>query len=486
MAGKWILAGAALGLLGAAMTPNRTRYYYCDGRYYTHKGGTVVATQTNVKCKCGAMMVLITPKTVYGGNGRCNMCFKTINKYVMCYHCPMGKNASHPKGFDYCQPCINSYQLKMSQQQQPKVVYVQSQNQAQTIYVQQQQPQQKVVYVANTQQQQKPSISPANSNPGYPGFKAKNSNSGYPASNPRTRAVSSKVSYTVASNNNNNIRYRSQSQMNNTNIKNNNNIKKTGLQDRWIFEGYMSKQGEWFKTWKLRYFKLGSDLVLWYYEKKNQGYKGKINLNKLKAIIKKKNTGFDIKLTDSNRVWCFLCNSQTDRDNWYNIIASNTINKQKIQTIPQDNVIPQQQVYTYNNVNNNNNNNNYNSNNTNNNNNNVMSYQPGYNNNNNNSNNMNMNNPSTYQASTYNNNNNNNNMNYNNYNYNANTNINNGESKEQEPGNEPGNEPGSQPGSQPGNAINQPGSINHNNNSWESNNNPPPPAFALPSAPPED
>ena len=94
MAGKWILAGAALGLLGAAMTPNKTRYYYCDGRYYTHKGGTVVATKTNVKCKCGAMMVLITPKTVYGGNARCNMCFKTINKYVMCYHCPMGKNVS--------------------------------------------------------------------------------------------------------------------------------------------------------------------------------------------------------------------------------------------------------------------------------------------------------------------------------------------------------------------------------------------------------
>ena len=42
------------------------------------------------------------------GTVNCDICFKAVRGISRVYHCPNGKNLSHPNGYDICQNCAKN------------------------------------------------------------------------------------------------------------------------------------------------------------------------------------------------------------------------------------------------------------------------------------------------------------------------------------------------------------------------------------------
>eukprot|EP00484_Ammonia_sp_Unknown_P018994 CAMPEP_0197028132 /NCGR_PEP_ID=MMETSP1384-20130603/7897_1 /TAXON_ID=29189 /ORGANISM="Ammonia sp." /LENGTH=1169 /DNA_ID=CAMNT_0042457085 /DNA_START=95 /DNA_END=3604 /DNA_ORIENTATION=- len=87
-----------------------------------------------------------------------------------------------------------------------------------------------------------------------------------------------------------------------------------------IREGFMSKEGKMFKTWRKRYFKLDEQGQLSYFHnKEDENPIGSIDIrlmSKTERISFGRNKQFGIQIHTENRVWKFLCGSEKDVAEW--------------------------------------------------------------------------------------------------------------------------------------------------------------------------
>lgn len=89
-----------------------------------------------------------------------------------------------------------------------------------------------------------------------------------------------------------------------------------------VKQGYMSKKGNWFNTaYKKRWFKLWNNKKMAYLTHPGASYtKGYADFTKIKKMEKKGKHGMEI--TTPDRVWSFLCQSEQDRNDWFNTIQA--------------------------------------------------------------------------------------------------------------------------------------------------------------------
>eukprot|EP01084_Bolivina_argentea_P046215 85103_1 len=85
-------------------------------------------------------------------------------------------------------------------------------------------------------------------------------------------------------------------------------------------EGFMSKEGKIFKTWKRRYFILDNQGKLNYYRNKDDDHPiGCVNIKLMKKterISFGRNRSFGIKIHTETRVWKLLCENEKDLVEW--------------------------------------------------------------------------------------------------------------------------------------------------------------------------
>eukprot|EP00483_Globobulimina_turgida_P001604 UN01606 len=96
-----------------------------------------------------------------------------------------------------------------------------------------------------------------------------------------------------------------------------------------IREGFMSKEGKMFKTWRKRYFTLDDKGKLAYYH--NQGDEnpiGSVDVRLMKKTERSsfgRNKQFGVQIHTDTRVWKFLCQNEKDLAEW--IHAFNFVKK---------------------------------------------------------------------------------------------------------------------------------------------------------------
>ena len=87
-----------------------------------------------------------------------------------------------------------------------------------------------------------------------------------------------------------------------------------------IREGFMSKEGKMFKTWRKRYFTLDDQGKLIYYH--NKGDETPINSIDIKLMKKTerasfgRNKTFGVQIHTETRVWKFLCSTEKEVAEW--------------------------------------------------------------------------------------------------------------------------------------------------------------------------
>merc|ERR1712113_124018 len=96
-----------------------------------------------------------------------------------------------------------------------------------------------------------------------------------------------------------------------------------------IREGYMSKEGKMFKTWRKRYFTLSQDGKLTYYHKQGQDNAiGSVDVKKMTKTERcsfGRNKQFGVQIHTDVRVWKFLCQDEKELAEW--IHALNFVRK---------------------------------------------------------------------------------------------------------------------------------------------------------------
>ena len=88
-----------------------------------------------------------------------------------------------------------------------------------------------------------------------------------------------------------------------------------------IFQGWLIKRGDTFKTWKKRYFVLSDTKLLRYYEDEQQTkYKGTINVNDIKQIKKGEPVSMElcciIEIITPSRIWYINAENEDLRVEW--------------------------------------------------------------------------------------------------------------------------------------------------------------------------
>merc|ERR1719410_2219644 len=96
-----------------------------------------------------------------------------------------------------------------------------------------------------------------------------------------------------------------------------------------IREGFMSKEGKMFKTWRKRYFTLSDQGKLTYYHKQGQDNPiGSVDVKKMKKTERcsfGRNKQFGVQIHTDVRVWKFLCQDEKELAEW--IHALNFVRK---------------------------------------------------------------------------------------------------------------------------------------------------------------
>jgi len=87
-----------------------------------------------------------------------------------------------------------------------------------------------------------------------------------------------------------------------------------------IREGYMSKEGKMFKTWRKRYFTLDDQGKLAYYHNKgDENSIGSVDVRLMKKTERAsfgRNRQYGVQIHTENRIWKFLCNNEKDLAEW--------------------------------------------------------------------------------------------------------------------------------------------------------------------------
>merc|ERR1719204_1059835 len=87
-----------------------------------------------------------------------------------------------------------------------------------------------------------------------------------------------------------------------------------------IREGYMSKEGKMFKTWRKRYFTLDdTGKLAYYHDKGNENAIGSVDICKMQKTERHsfgRNKPYGMQIHTDVRVWKFLCQTEKDLAEW--------------------------------------------------------------------------------------------------------------------------------------------------------------------------
>jgi len=113
-----------------------------------------------------------------------------------------------------------------------------------------------------------------------------------------------------------------------------------------VKQGYMSKKGAWLSTaYKKRWFKLWSNKKMAYLTHPGASYtKGYADFTKIKKMERKGKLAFEV--TTAERVWSFLCQTEAERNHWFDTIQTVCTNVplQRAQPQPMQQPMQAQQV----------------------------------------------------------------------------------------------------------------------------------------------